>query len=284
MNFAKYLAQNIMPYGAPSMRRNAWKQELKAFVITFGVSALIAGASVFFDSIGDMEGENSGKKAVKDVLTMIKLELPKKGSGGGGEAPGPEKATLPPAAPQKSDLGIPTPISEVTIDMPKDPFDDKNIDRLVTKLNETFKIVDSTGKELSASAGKGNVPGNGNGGEVTLGPGNGGKGDGGDVFGEKFGEHTFVNYSKEVGFDMDALMNAISYPRTARSAGIEGEVMVRVLVGKDGSVKEASVISGQSIFHSSAIEAVSSVQYEAAEYEGEPAPCYLVIPIKYRLN
>lgn len=87
-------------------------------------------------------------------------------------------------------------------------------------------------------------------------------------------------------FDTDAIQPDISpaflsgdvpeYPDALRSHGIQGRVRVQMVVGRDGSVESASVISGSGYgaMDAAAVEAAYTYQFEPAEKQGIPVRCY----------
>jgi protein TonB len=73
------------------------------------------------------------------------------------------------------------------------------------------------------------------------------------------------------------------YPLIALKAGIQDVVLVRVLIGKDGLVKEASVMRGKEVFHASALEAVRQYVFSPALQNDKPVPVWMALPIRFRL-
>lgn len=77
------------------------------------------------------------------------------------------------------------------------------------------------------------------------------------------------------------------YPATARQAEIEGTVLVKIVVARDGSVKQASVAetSGASSLDQAAVRAVESWRFIAAQdHFGQAVRCYTYIPISFSLK
>jgi TonB family protein len=75
------------------------------------------------------------------------------------------------------------------------------------------------------------------------------------------------------------------YPPEAKQSGLHGTVLVKVLVGEDGTVQSASVLkSSDTVFESSALEAAARCQFKPAKFEGSPTRSYVAIPFRYRLD
>jgi len=74
------------------------------------------------------------------------------------------------------------------------------------------------------------------------------------------------------------------YPEMARMADVEGTVMVRALVGKDGNVKDALVASGIPMLNDAAVEAVKKAKFKPALQQHRPVAVWVVIPMRFKLN
>ena len=73
------------------------------------------------------------------------------------------------------------------------------------------------------------------------------------------------------------------YPQVALKAGVQDVVLVRVLIGKDGKVREASIMRGKEMFHASALEAVRQYIFSPALQNDKPVPVWMALPIRFRL-
>lgn len=62
-----------------------------------------------------------------------------------------------------------------------------------------------------------------------------------------------------------------AYPAGALSAGVQGEVTVRAVVGRDGNVTEARIVSGPPLLREAAVQAVEQWQYRPYLVDGKPA-------------
>lgn len=76
------------------------------------------------------------------------------------------------------------------------------------------------------------------------------------------------------------------YPRSARQAGWEGIVVVRILVDTDGSPASVSIrsSSGYAIFDETAVNAVMKWKFSPATKEGQPIAAYHDVKISFRLD
>lgn len=95
----------------------------------------------------------------------------------------------------------------------------------------------------------------------------------------------FKEVESEPNVDLEALMKKIVYPETARRAGVEGRVIVRVLVGKDGKPMKSKIqTSESSLLEQAALDAVSKTIFVPAIQNGQPTTCWVSIPIQFRLK
>lgn len=73
------------------------------------------------------------------------------------------------------------------------------------------------------------------------------------------------------------------YPEVARKAGIQGAVIVKVLIGTQGQVEEATVLRGKEILQRAALEAIYQYQFSPAKQNDKPVKVWLTMPIRFQL-
>ena len=76
------------------------------------------------------------------------------------------------------------------------------------------------------------------------------------------------------------------YPFEARQKGVEGRVMLRFVVDKEGKAQEPEVVLGEpeGVFDESALVAVRKYKFRPAYKDGEPVDCIVKLPIVFTLN
>ncbi len=74
------------------------------------------------------------------------------------------------------------------------------------------------------------------------------------------------------------------YPEIAKEAGVEGTVLVRVLVGDDGFVKDMFVIQSIPMLDEAAAEAAWTAVFKPALQKDRPVAVWMVIPINFSLR
>jgi len=95
----------------------------------------------------------------------------------------------------------------------------------------------------------------------------------------------FIPVEKDPVVDLVDLQKSIVYPEMARKAGIEGQVVVRVLVGKDGKPKKSVVqYTDSQMLDQAAKNAVMKQVFTPAIQNGQPITCWVSIPIKFKLR
>ncbi|MFB6272288.1 MAG: TonB family protein [Salinibacter sp.] len=82
-----------------------------------------------------------------------------------------------------------------------------------------------------------------------------------------------------------ALENAVSYPELAKEAGIEGQVIVRFVVDKNGNVTNTKVLRGvNKALNQAAVKAVRAQEFRPGKQRGEPVKVRMSLPVTFRLD
>ena len=98
-------------------------------------------------------------------------------------------------------------------------------------------------------------------------------------------DNVFIAVDKEPELDYDNLYAKLEYPSIAVRNGIEGQVLISVLVGKDGKpIKFIEKGESNPIFRKAAIEAVMNANFSPALQGDEPVLCWVTIPITFKLK
>jgi periplasmic protein TonB len=75
-----------------------------------------------------------------------------------------------------------------------------------------------------------------------------------------------------------------SYPDEARRANIDGTVVVMVLVGHDGSVKDVRMQKSIPALDAAAMACVRQWKFKPATAKGEPVAVWVIIPVRFTLH
>jgi protein TonB len=84
---------------------------------------------------------------------------------------------------------------------------------------------------------------------------------------------------------MESIIKKLYYPELARRAGIEGRVIIELIVNKQGDVINAHVL--QSLFPSLdevALNAIKETKFKPGKQRGKPVNVEIKIPIQFRLK
>ncbi len=95
----------------------------------------------------------------------------------------------------------------------------------------------------------------------------------------RFGEYVYVEELPEAITKV-----APVYPDIARDAGVDGQVMVQALVGKDGRVKDVRVVKSIPMLDQAAINAVKQWVFKPALSNNKPVAVWVAVPVKFSLH
>jgi TonB family protein len=91
-----------------------------------------------------------------------------------------------------------------------------------------------------------------------------------------------------VGGDVKAahMLSSVSpvYPMLAKSQHVEGDVRIDALVDANGHVSGMKVVSGPTLLHQAAMDALRQWKYQPAVLDGKPVPMHLTVTIQFRLQ
>jgi protein TonB len=75
-----------------------------------------------------------------------------------------------------------------------------------------------------------------------------------------------------------------AYPALARTQHIQGDVRVDALIGVNGRVTSMKVISGPTLLHQAAMDALRQWKYQPATLDGKPVAMHLTVTIQFHLQ
>jgi len=74
------------------------------------------------------------------------------------------------------------------------------------------------------------------------------------------------------------------YPAALKAQGIEGVVMVRLVISETGAVTEAKILKGPNEFHAACLSVVKSWRYKPAILDGKPVSVVKIVRIPFKLR
>jgi protein TonB len=95
----------------------------------------------------------------------------------------------------------------------------------------------------------------------------------------KFGDYVYVEELPEAVTKVSPV-----YPDIAREAGVDGQVMVQALVGRDGRVKDVRVVKSIPMLDASAVAAVRQWVFKPALSNNKPVAVWVAVPVKFSLH
>ena len=239
---------------------------------------------------------------------QLLLELPRlaglvfvaePGPGGGGGGGGLRMPVPPPSAERKGTSTISSPVPErlkprrvepVEMPEPPPPLDNEPLPPIFAPLvaaradtQDVRGLLTKTETELdSTSQGPGDSGGVGDGGGTGVGEGVGagvGPGSGGGAGGGPYRPGSGI-VPPRLLFEEQP-----DYTEEARRKGIEGEVLLEIIVRSDGSVSDVRVLRRLGYgLDERAVQAVRQWQFAAAERFGTPVDVLVEVTVEYRLR
>ncbi|MEO0895843.1 MAG: energy transducer TonB [Bacteroidota bacterium] len=104
-----------------------------------------------------------------------------------------------------------------------------------------------------------------------------------EAYQPKMEEHQMVE-EIPVPTNLLEIRKEIGYPKTARESGIEGKVILRIKVDKEGSYSEHKVLVSDHILLQEAVEAqLPKLTFEPAKDKGVAVPFWVNIPFSFKL-
>ena len=73
------------------------------------------------------------------------------------------------------------------------------------------------------------------------------------------------------------------YPQTARDAGVQGVVILEIVIGEDGAVANARVLRSIPLLDQAALDAVRQWRYEPTLLNGVPTSVIMTATVNFSL-
>jgi len=255
------------------------------FILSFLLHALVA-AGLLYSGIYIQEHKVEIKQQVIGMVTDISpYVLPPakdKAGGGGGGGDRDKLAASKGALPKLSDKQFTPPAAVIRNDNPKLAVDPTVVVPPQIKLPTSGQLGDPLSAVLgppSNGTGSGGGIGSGSGGGVGSGRGPGvGPGWGGGIGGGAYRVGGGVSAPRAI-YDPEP-----EYSEEARKAKYQGTVVLWVVVGPDGRVREIRVSRSLGMgLDEKAMEAVRQWRFEPARKDGQPVPVQVSIEVNFRL-
>lgn len=94
---------------------------------------------------------------------------------------------------------------------------------------------------------------------------------------------TFDKIPEPVG-GLDAIMQLVSYPKSAKEDGLEGKVLLTVTIDASGNSTSVKVLEGvRDDLDKAALKALKQSKWIPAQKDGMPVETTVVVPVQFRL-
>ena len=97
-------------------------------------------------------------------------------------------------------------------------------------------------------------------------------------------EEKLDKYPEPIG-GIEAMIKNLVYPISAKEAGIEGKVFVRVIIDETGTVTETSILKSVSEdCDKAAMDAIKKTKFTPGIKDNKPVKAEVTIPIMFKLS
>ena len=93
-----------------------------------------------------------------------------------------------------------------------------------------------------------------------------------------------VRVSQGVAQGLRVKMVPPKYPKKARKKGIQGTVLLHVMISKTGDVTTVELVSGDPLLASAAIDAVKQWKYSPTLLGGQPVDIVMSVTVNFTLK
>lgn len=252
-----------LKYGALELKEIIARNTKKAFVYTISLLLLLALFSFTYRLIYDLIFPPPNVVKVKGIrVSIVDLPPPQLVDQ---PPPPPPPTTMPLAAGgPASRAGIPVPVPDAML--APDAKDFASVDEIARASAEG-----GSGEDMGGFADGLGVDPNAN---IQI-----------ATREEDPGIDDFVYAEEQPKFDFAELQSRVKYPDIARERSIQGKVVVRVLIDKDGSIAKYVVVeSAHKLLEPEAVKAVLATTFTPAKQNGQPTKIWISIPVNFRIR
>jgi periplasmic protein TonB len=269
-------------------------------IVSTSLHALVAAALFVITSIGFTNADEPTELVERDQQPIRMVYLMQPGPGGGGGGGGLKMRTPPTKVERKGERKISSPVparkpppplepKPRPVEPPPTPLEAKVLPPVMAPVapaaadpRDREGDVKETPKEAPPSQGPGTGGGAGTGKGTGLGEGNGsgiGEGEGGGMGGGP--------YRPGSGVEPPRLLKEVraNYTDEARRANITGEVLLEIVVRRDGGVGDVRILKRLgSGLDQKAVEAVRQWRFAPARLKGVPVDVIVEVSVDFRLR
>jgi periplasmic protein TonB len=84
---------------------------------------------------------------------------------------------------------------------------------------------------------------------------------------------------------IEAIMKNVVYPESAKEEGVQGKVIVKLIVDEKGNVSSTEVVqSVNKELDNAAVDAIKKTKFTPAMKDSKPVKCEIAIPVMFKLS
>ncbi|MDH4064889.1 MAG: TonB family protein [Acidobacteriota bacterium] len=267
-------------------------------VVSTGLHGLVVVVVLFVGSLGfAVASEPTEPLKAPEPVRLVFLAVP--GPGGGGGGGGLKMKAPPPKAERKGRASVSSPIpvrrlppplepKPRIVEPPPTPLEAKVLPPVMAPV--ATRPADTRDREGLMAKAEQPEPsaGPGTGGGVGTGAGTGlGDGDGSGIGDGSGGGTGGGPYRPGSGVDPPRLLREVraDYSEAARRANLEGEVVLEIVVRRDGTVGDVRVLKGLGLdLNDRATQAVRQWRFAPARMKGTPVDVVVEVAVEFRLR
>jgi TonB family protein len=103
--------------------------------------------------------------------------------------------------------------------------------------------------------------------------------------GNLFVDVTAVDMRVPKVLNFTEISHFLQYPRLAQLQGVEGNVVIRALVGSDGCIRDYKIVrQSAAIFVEAVKNALPLLQFRPASYQNQPINAWIVLPFEFKME
>jgi TonB family protein len=253
-------------------------------------STAVHGALLGAALLGGLTGRSEVTEAVGADLSPVRLVfLARPGEGGGGGGGGRRQPTPPSSARREGHHALtspvppsppPAPVAATQPPEASEPPPRAPVASVAADAETKAGVLDPSSQRDSRGAGRDGLAGRGSGGGLDQGQGDGiGEGAGGGTGGGP--------YRPGSGIDPPSLVREVKpdYSEEARRHSVEGDVVLEIVVRRDGSVGDVRLLRGLGNgLDQRAIDAVRRWQFTPAHRRGAPVDVLVEVAVEFKLR
>jgi protein TonB len=254
---------NISDYGAREVKEFIRKYTWKSFIITNGALLLLVIGMFAYDKFGEYEGENFVAPFAETTIELELMDAPPPPEDMAAPPPPPPQVMVQGGPPQRAGTPIPIPDAEIAPDLKEFASMDV-MSRASAEGGDGIDLggfsdkIDFAEKDLDVKARDQELP----------------------------SPDDFIPVEKFPVVDIAKLQRLVVYPDLAKRSGIEGQVIVKVLVDKTGDLLKKKIeYSDSPLLEKAALDAIEKYgKFIPAIQNKQPVACWLSVPIKFQLR